>query len=139
MTQKPQTRLFPYALASGIACLLALSASLLAPEPVRTGIVYGSASAALGALCGLSAIAVGARAGTTNGLLGAFAIGFLCRAVLVGLGLVASGVRGTAAIAYAAAFFGLFGVTQLVEILFVHASASKPLAGPAPAPASAER
>jgi len=135
VTQKQETRLLPYAAASGLACALALSAGLLVQEPIRSGIIFGAAAAALGSLCGLSALSVGARSGTTNGLLGSFAIGFLCRAVLVGLGLVASGVRGAAAIAYAAAFFGLFGVTQLVEILFVHASATRTPASQAPAPA----
>lgn len=126
MTQAQTTaRLLPFALASGVACALSLGLGLLSAEPTRTGIVFGSCAAALSALCALSALSVGVRSGTSNGVLGAFAIGFLCRAVLVGVGLVVSGVRGNAALAYAFAFFALFGVTQLIEILFVHASAAK--------------
>jgi hypothetical protein len=57
-----------------------------------------------------------------NGLLTGFGIGFLCRAALVGLGLLASGARDNLALVYVVAFFTLYVPTQVIEVLFVHAS-----------------
>jgi len=118
-----QTRSKPrlYAIASGIACALGIGVALLLPEPLRGPALYGAGAAALGALCAFAALARAAGKGF-NGVLGGFTIGFLCRAALVGVGLVASGARGNLALSYVAAFFTLYAVTQVIEVLFVHAS-----------------
>ncbi len=78
-------------------------------------------AASLGALCGLSALWAAAGRGV-NGVLAGFTIGFLSRAILVAVGLVASGARGNLALVYVAAFFSLYAATQIVEVLFVHKS-----------------
>ena len=118
---EPRIRATPFAMASGIACALGIGASLLLPEHARGPALYGAASAALGALCAFSAQVRGAGKGGTA-VLTAFSIGFLCRAGLVAAGLLASGARGNLALVFAAAFFTLYAVTQVIEVLFVHAS-----------------
>jgi hypothetical protein len=116
-----RTRATPFAMASGAACALAIGAALLLPPDVRGPALYGAASAALGALCAFSALVRGVAKGGTS-VLTAFSIGFLCRALLVAAGLLASGARGNLALVFAAAFFTLYAVTQVIEVLFVHAS-----------------
>jgi hypothetical protein len=113
-------RLLPFAAASAGACALALLVCVLVGEPARGPAMYGAVAASLGALCGLSALAASVDRGV-NGVLAGFAIGFLCRAVLVAAGLLASGARGNLALVYTAAFFALYVATQLIEVLFVHA------------------
>jgi hypothetical protein len=111
----------PYAAASAVACVLAIAVSLLLPEPVRGPAVYGACAASVGALCAFGALARAPGKGLNAILLG-FTIGFLCRAALVAVGLLASGARGNLALVYVAAFFTLYGVTQVIEVLFVQAS-----------------
>jgi hypothetical protein len=65
-------------------------------------------------------------------VLAGFSIGFLCRAVLVAGGLLASGARGNLALVYALAFFTLYAATQLIEVLFVHASSRSLSSGATP-------
>ncbi|HET7788062.1 MAG TPA: hypothetical protein VFP52_04220 [Myxococcales bacterium] len=122
MTSASRTaRLAPFALASAAACALGLGACLLLPGPLRSAAVHGAAAASLGALVGLGALSLSAGKGI-NGLLAAFTVGFLCRAVLVAAGLLVSGARGNLALVYTGAFFTLYAATQLVEVLFVHRS-----------------
>ena len=115
MTEPQKTRLMPYAVASGCACMAAIAVAIWLQKPVA---VYGAVAASFGALCGLSALATFGGRGV-NGVLLGFTIGFLCRAVLVAVGLIASGARGNAALSYVFSFFGLYLATQIVEILFV--------------------
>ena len=116
-----RTKARPYAMASAAACALGIGLSLLLPEPARGPAVYGAAAGALGALCAFAALARAAGKGV-NGVLTGFSIGFLCRAALVAAGLLASGARGNLALVYVAAFFTLYAATQVIEVLFVHAS-----------------
>jgi hypothetical protein len=74
-------------------------------------------------------VAAGSRG--TSGVLAAFSVGFLCRMVLVAVGLIASGARGTAALVYVGAFFAVYAATQTIEILFVHRSSRPRAAGDA--------
>ena len=115
--------LFPFAAASAAACAIGLGGAIF--SGVRPA-VFGAGAASLAAVGALAALSVGVRAGTVNGLLGAFTAGFFCRMVLVALGLVASGARGDAALAYVGSFFALYLVTQVIEILFVRASSRQP-------------
>ena len=115
--------LFPFAAASAAACAIGLGGAIF--SGVRPA-VFGAGAASLAAVGALAALSVGVRAGTVNGLLGAFTAGFFCRMVLVALGLVASGARGAAALAYVGSFFALYLVTQVIEILFVRASSRQP-------------
>jgi hypothetical protein len=108
-------------MASAGACALAIAGSLLLPSGARGAALYGTASAALGALCAFSALVRGVGKGGTA-VLTAFSIGFLCRAVLVAAGLLASGARGNLALVFAGAFFTVYAITQVIEVLFVHAS-----------------
>ena len=111
----------PFAIASAAVCILGIGISLMLPEPGREPALYGAASAALGAVCAFSALTRGVAKGST-GVLTGFSIGFLCRAGLVAAGLLASGARGNLALVYAGAFFALYAATQVIEVLFVHAS-----------------
>ena len=111
----------PFAIASAVTCALGIGAALLLPHVARGPALYGAASAALGALCAFSALVRGVAKGGTGVLMG-FSIGFLCRAALVAAGLIASGARGNPALVFAAAFFTLYAATQVIEVLFVHAS-----------------
>lgn len=116
--------LWPFALGEALLTAVAVCASfLLAPGlagPARAGL----AAAAVGAACALAALRVGISHGT-NGVLAGFSLGFLARLACVALGLVLSGARGTAALAWAAAFFLLYAATQGVEIAYVFAGARR--------------
>ena len=125
MPPEKNVRIAPYAIGSGVACALAIGASMLLPEASRMAGVFGAVAASAGALCALSAFAAVAGRGTQGILLG-FTIGFLCRAALIGIGLVASGARGSAALVYVGCFFALYLATQIIEILFV-ARTARPL------------
>lgn len=114
-------RLLPFAVASAAACALAIAVCALLPAAPRLPALYGAVAASFGAACGLGALALWAGQGV-NGTLAGFTVGFLCRAVLVAAGLLASGARGNLALAYTGAFFSLYAATQLIEILFVHRS-----------------
>jgi len=118
----PRARLWPFALASAACCAAALGCAGSLAEPSRTPAVFGAAAASLGALCGLAALAAAQGRGL-NGVLAGFVIGFLCRALLVGVGLIASGAQGGGALAYVLFFFVLYAATQVVEVLFVRAQA----------------
>ncbi len=122
-TALERTPLLPFAAASAAACAIGIGGALF--SGVRPA-VFGAAAAALAAIGALAALAAGVRAGTVNGLLGAFTVGFFCRMILVALGLIASGARGDAALAYVGSFFALYLVTQVIEILFVRASSRQP-------------
>ena len=118
---EPRSKAVPFAIASAVVCALGIAAALVLPQDARGPALYGAAAAALGALCAFSALARGVAKGGT-GVLAAFSIGFLCRAALVAAGLIASGARGNPALVFAAAFFTLYAATQVIEVLFVHAS-----------------
>ena len=128
---KSTTRLWPFAFASAAACALGLVAALLLPVEWRGPAVYGALASSVGALCGLSALAASVGRGL-NGVLGGFSVGFLCRAILVAVGLIVSGARGNLALVYVFAFFTLYAATQLVEVLFVHASSRRLSSGATP-------
>lgn len=114
-------KVWPYAIASAACCALSLGLAMGLGEPARTPAVFGAAAASLGALCALAALTAASR--SLNGVLGAFVAGFLCRGLLVGVGLFASGARGNAALTYVFSFFALYAATQVVEVLFVRAQA----------------
>lgn len=111
----------PFAIASGAACALGIGLALLLGAEARGPALYGAVAASFGALCAFTALARSIGRGL-NGLLTGFTIGFLCRAVLLGIGLVASGARDNLALVYVGAFFTLYVPTQVIEVLFVHAS-----------------
>lgn len=123
--------ILPYAAASASACACVLLAAFFMPAASRQPAVFGAAASSLGALCALSALA-GSAAKGTNGVLAGFSIGFLARALLVAVGLLASGARGDAALTYVFTFFGLYAVTQLVEIVFVHNGSRRVSSGSTP-------
>ncbi|MCA1828448.1 MAG: hypothetical protein ABR567_12160 [Myxococcales bacterium] len=108
-------RIWPFATASVAACAAAIAVSLAFGRPA----VHGAVAASLGAVCALAALVASIDRGA-NGVLLGFTIGFLCRAVLVGAGLLVSGARGGSALAYVLAFFAVYAVTQTVEVLFVY-------------------
>jgi dolichol kinase len=113
---------WPYAVTSAACCALGLGVALVLPEPSRTPAIFGAAASSLGALCAFTALAASAGR-SLNGVLAGFVIGFLCRALLVGVGLVASGAKGGGALTYVFCFFALYAATQVVEVLLVRASA----------------
>lgn len=116
-----KVRVGPFAAASAALCAAGVVGCVLLPPSARGPAVYGVIAASFGALCGLSALVLSAHRGT-NGILAGFSIGFLCRAVLVAVGLLASGARGNLALVYVAAFFILYAATQVVEVVFVSRS-----------------
>lgn len=116
-----KAKVFPFAAASACACALGIGVALLLPPATREPALYGAVAASFGALCAMAALAASADRGT-NGVLLGFSIGFLCRAGLVAVGLIASSARGNAALVYTCAFFAVYAATQLIEVLFVHRS-----------------
>ncbi len=111
-------RVAPFAAISAAVCSAGVVVAVLLPAPARAPAVYGALAASFGALCALFALAMSAQRGT-SGILAGFSIGFLCRAVLVAAGLIASGARGNLALVYVAAFFILYAITQVIEVVFV--------------------
>jgi hypothetical protein len=101
------------------------AAALLADQVLRPVLLWGVGSALLAGLLSLPAVHLGLGKGT-NGLLAGFTVGFFARGLLVALGLVLSGARGTAALPFVAAFFVLYAATQGAEIVYViqHARAA---------------
>lgn len=116
-----ETRVWPFAVASAVACAVALLAAWLVPSQARAAALYGAGAASIGAGCALAALAAFGDRGV-NGVLAGFSIGFLARAAMVAIGLVLSGARGNLALTYVAAFFTLYAATQVIEVLFVHKS-----------------
>jgi hypothetical protein len=114
-------RVWPYAAASAACCVPGLGLAMALAEPSRTPAVFGTAAASLGALCAMAALAAAGKG--LNAVLAAFVIGFLCRGLLVGAGLIASGAHGSAALTYVFSFFAIYAATQIVEVLFVRAQA----------------
>ena len=114
-------RVAPFAATSAAVCSAGVIAAVLLPPPARGPAVYGAVAASFGALCALAALAMSVQRGT-SGVLAGFSIGFLCRAVLVAAGLIASGARGNLALVYVAAFFILYAITQVIEVVFVSRS-----------------
>jgi hypothetical protein len=106
----------PYAAASAIACVLGLAIALMFRQPPA---LYGVFAASIGALCGLTALSAFGSSRGINGVLIGFMLGFFARAVLVAVGLIASGAHGNDALTYVFSFFGLYAATQLIEVLFV--------------------
>jgi len=109
-------RVWPFAAASAAACAAGIAVSLAFGGPA----VYGAVAATLGAVCALAALVASIDRGVNGVFLGC-TVGCLCRTFLVGAGLVTSGARGGLAIAYVVAFFALYAVTQIVEVMFVRA------------------
>ena len=122
MTAAPKRSVVPFGLASAILCALAIGGALLLPDATRSAGIFGAVAGSAGAVCALGSLAAFAGQGVQGVLLG-FTVGFLCRVALVGIGLVASGARGDAALVYAGSFFALYLATQIVEVLFVAKSA----------------
>ena len=110
-----KAKIWPFATATAAACVLSVAVSAFIGGPA----LFGAVAASLGGVVALAALVASIDHGS-NGVLLGFTIGFLLRAVLVGAGLIASGARGNAALAYVVAFFTVYAVTQTVEVLFVH-------------------
>jgi len=113
---RTRARAWPFAAASAGACAVGIGLALAAHKPAA---VYAAVAASMGAACALSALVGWVHRGV-NGVLTGFAIGFLCRAVLVAVGLLASGARGDTALVYVFTFFALYAATQVIEVLYVH-------------------
>ena len=111
--------LLPYALASASLCALALLAAGQASH--MRAALFGAGAATLSAAFALPALALGAPKGT-SGVLAGFVGGFFVRMVAVAAGLILSKAQGDGAIAYAAAFFLLYALTQTVEVAYVWAT-----------------
>jgi len=116
----------PYALVSAALCGLVLAAAAHASE--ARSALFGAAAATAAAACALPALALGASRGT-NGVLAGFVAGFFARMVAVAAGLILSGPRGNAAVAFAGYFFLLYALTQAVEVAFVWGSSRTRRAG----------
>ena len=114
-------RVAPFAATSAAVCAAGVVIAVLLPAPARGPAVYGAVAASFGALCAMGALAMSVQRGT-SGVLAGFSIGFLCRAILVAAGLLASGARGNLALVYVAAFFILYAATQVIEVVFVSRS-----------------
>jgi hypothetical protein len=114
---QPTPRLHLYAIPSALCC----AAGLFLSARISSAALFGAAFAALGSAVALPLVAWGA-ARAANALLGGFVAGFLARMVLVAVGLLASGARGEAALAYAFAFFAVYAATQAIEVAYVVSS-----------------
>jgi len=117
--------LLPYALASASLCALALLGAAQASQ--MRAALFGAGAAAASAAVALPSLALGAPKGT-SGILAGFVAGFFARMVAVAAGLILSGAKGDSAVAYAAAFFLVYALTQAVEVAYVWAM-RKPPAG----------
>jgi len=110
-----KSRIWPFATASAAAGAAGIAAAMIHGGAA----VYGAVAASVGAVVALAALVAAIDRGL-NGVLFGFTVGFLIRVVLVAVGLIASGARGNAALAYVVAFFAVYLVTQTVEVMFVH-------------------
>jgi hypothetical protein len=118
--------LLPYLLVSAAVC--GSGAALASHATDARAALYGVGAAAVAACFALPALALGSRRGT-NGLLAGFVAGFFARLIAVAAGLIASGSRGATALTYAVAFFGVYAVTQAVEVAYVFGSSRTRRAG----------
>jgi hypothetical protein len=125
-SRAPGAALLPYAVASAALCGLGFGAASLMDHPRAA--LFGAGAAAVSAACALPALALGMPHGT-NGILAGFVAGFFARMIAVAAGLVLSGARGPAALAYASSFFVLYAVTQAVEVAYVWGSSRARRAG----------
>ncbi len=101
----------------GLGALALVLCGLLSPE-LRPIARIASACSLLAGLASFAAVHVGYAHGT-NGLFAGIGAGFFARMSLVAVGLVASGARGSAALAFALTFFAVFAATQATEIAYV--------------------
>jgi hypothetical protein len=101
----------------GLGALALVLAGLLAPD-LRPIARIAVGSSLLAGLISFAAIHAGYPKGI-NGLFAGMVGGFFARMILVAVGLVASGARGDAALAFALIFFAVFAVTQATEIAYV--------------------
>jgi hypothetical protein len=115
--------LVPYALASASLCALALLGAGQASQ--MRAALFGAGAATASAAFALPALALCAPKGT-SGILAGFVAGFFVRMVAVAAGLILSKAQGDGAVAYTAAFFFLYALTQAVEVAYVRASSRKP-------------
>ncbi|MEB3061112.1 hypothetical protein VJJ74_08155, partial [Parvimonas micra] len=83
-----------------------LALTFLAGHDLRGQLLWGVGSSLCAGLVALPAVHLGLPRGT-NGLLAGFTVGVLARTLLVAVGLLASGARGSAALPFVAAFFVL--------------------------------
>ena len=125
-SHRSRSALLPYLGVSLALCAAAIALAQRASDPHAAS--YGVGAAALSALCALPALALGAPRGT-NGVLAGFLAGFFARMIAVAVGLVLSGARGGAALTYALSFFGLYALTQTVEVAYVFGSSRARRAG----------
>jgi hypothetical protein len=117
----PMPAPWPFAAVSAALVALSFVASFLFGPAEGHAVRGGLLAAAVGAAFALPALRAGLARGT-SGLFAGFSVGFLARMVCVAVGLVASGARGPAAVAWALSFFALYALTQAVEIGYVFSS-----------------
>ena len=125
-SQRLRSSLLPYLAVSVAVC--AFAAALASHATDARAALYGVGAAAVSALVALPALALGSPRGT-NGLLAGFVAGFFARLIAVAAGLIASGARGAEALTYAVAFFGVYTVTQAVEVAYVFSSPKRAAGG----------
>ena len=121
-----RSALLPYLALSLALCASAIAVASQASD-ARVAL-YGVGAAAAAAFVALPALAVGVPRGT-NGVLAGFVAGFFARMIAVAAGLVLSGSREGAALTYTASFFGLYALTQAVEVAYVFGSSRARRAG----------
>ena len=121
-----RSALLPYLALSLALCASAIAVASHASD-ARVAL-YGVGAAAAAAFVALPALAVGVPRGT-NGVLAGFVAGFFARMIAVAAGLVLSGAREGAALTYTASFFGLYALTQAVEVAYVFGSSRARRAG----------
>ena len=121
-----RSALLPYLALSLALCASAIAVASHASD-ARVAL-YGVCAAAAAAFVALPALAVGVPRGT-NGVLAGFVAGFFARMIAVAAGLVLSGAREGAALTYTASFFGVYALTQAVEVAYVFGSSRARRAG----------
>jgi len=125
-SHRSRSALLPYLAVSLALCAVAVMVARQASDAHAAS--YGVCAAALSAMAALPALALGVPRGT-NGVLAGFLAGFFARMIAVAVGLVLSGARGGAALTYALSFFGLYALTQAVEVAYVFGSSRARRAG----------
>jgi len=125
-SHRSRPALLPYLAVSLALCAVALMVARQASDAHAAS--YGVYAAALSAMAALPALALGIPRGT-NGVLAGFLAGFFARMIAVAVGLVLSGARGGAALTYALSFFGLYALTQTVEVAYAFGSSRARRAG----------
>lgn len=115
----------------GGTTLLAAVAPFLLDGAARTGVVAGVVTGAFASLCALGLLSLAFDRGMKM-VLGALAVGFLLRMLLVAAGLLSSMALGGESLAFVAAFFGLYLAHQIIEFtVVVKRSRSVPAEGQA--------